>query len=175
VAAVAENGVIGEGGALPWRLKSDLRYFRAVTIGRPVVMGRKTYRSIGRPLAGRTNVVLSRKADFALPGIVVAPSIESALAVARADALRRSADSVVVIGGADLYRETIGMADRLLITRVHLRPAGDTLFPVIDGRLWKEVARREHVAALDDEAPFTFMIYERIASGLEPQVRAVGE
>src|SRR6202040_1162317 len=103
VAAVAENGVIGQGGGLPWRLKSDLRNFRAITMGKPVVMGRKTYLSIGKPLAGRTNIVVSRNRDFAAPGVIVAPGIEAALAAARGDALRRGADAIAVIGGADLY------------------------------------------------------------------------
>jgi dihydrofolate reductase len=168
VAAVADNGVIGQGGRLPWRLKSDLRYFRAVTMGKPVIMGRKTYRSIGRPLAGRSNIVLSRDPDFAMPGIIVAASIEAALAAARGDALRRGADAIAVIGGADLYLETMALADRLLVTQVHLRPTGDTLFPPIDEKLWKETARSEHPPGPDDAAGFTLLVYERIATHLEP-------
>ena len=144
IAAVADNGVIGQGGGLPWRLKSDLRNFRAITMGKPVVMGRKTYLSIGRPLTGRTNIVVSRNRDFAAPGVIVAPSIEAALAAARGDALRRSADAVAVIGGAELYAGVIGYADRLVITHVHLRPEGDTMFPAIDPGLWHEVERSEH-------------------------------
>jgi dihydrofolate reductase len=161
VAAVAENGVIGQGGGLPWRLKSDLRNFRAVTIGKPVVMGRRTYLSIGRPLPGRTNIVVSRNQDFTAPGIVVAASIEAALAAARGDALRRGADAVAVIGGADLYVHTIGCADRLVITHVHLRPDGDTVFPVIDPALWREAERSEHARGPDDAAGFTVLVYER--------------
>ena len=161
VAAVADNGVIGQGGSLPWRLKSDLRYFRAITMGKPVVMGRKTYLSIGKPLAGRTNIVVSRNRDFAAPGIMVAPSIEAALAAARGDALRRAADAIAVIGGAEIYAHVIGGADRLVITRVHLRPEGDTLFPAIDPVLWQEVERGEHTAGPDDAAGFTVLVYER--------------
>jgi dihydrofolate reductase len=166
VAAVAENGVIGQGGALPWRLKSDLRNFRAVTMGKPVVMGRKTFLSIGKPLPGRTNIVVSRNRDFAAPGVVVAASIEAALAAARGDALRRAADAVAVIGGADLYAHTIGYADRLVITHVHLRPDGDTLFPVIDPALWREAERGEHAPGPDDAAGFTVLVYERRATHL---------
>ena len=166
VAAVADNGVIGRGGGLPWRLKSDLRNFRAVTMGKPVVMGRKTFASIGKPLPGRTNIVVSRNRDFAAPGVVVAPSIEAALAAARGDALRRSADAVAVIGGADLYAVTIGNADRLVITHVHLRPAGDTKFPVIDPLLWQEVERSEHAPGPDDAAGYTVLVYERHATHL---------
>jgi dihydrofolate reductase len=161
VAAVAENGVIGQGGGLPWRLRSDLEHFRAVTLGKPVVMGRKTFLSIGRPLSGRTNIVVSRNPDLARPGIVVAPGIAEALAVARGDALRRSADAVAVIGGAALYAHTIGSADRLVITRVHLQPQGDTAFPSIDPALWQEVSRRTHDPGPGDAGAFTVLVYER--------------
>ena len=166
IAAVADNGVIGQGGGLPWRLKSDMRNFRSVTMGKPVVMGRKTYLSIGKPLAGRTNIVVSRNRDFAAPGVIVAPSIAAALAAARGDALRRSADAVAVIGGADLYAVTIGNADRLVITHVHLRPEGDTMFPFIDPALWRVVARSEHDPGPDDAAGFTVLVYERTATHL---------
>jgi dihydrofolate reductase len=171
VAAVADNGVIGQGGGLPWRLKSDLRNFRAVTLGKPVVMGRKTYLSIGKPLPGRTNIVVSRNRDFAAPGILVAPSIEVALAAAHGDALRRRADAVAVIGGAELYAHLIGCADRLVITHVHLRPDGDTLFPEIDPKLWREMERSEQAAGPDDAASFTVLAYERHATHLERDKR----
>ncbi len=161
VAAVADNGVIGLGGGLPWRLRSDLRNFRAVTMGKPVVMGRKTFVSIGKPLPGRTNIVVSRNRDFAAPGVVAAPGIEAALALARGDALRRGADAVAVIGGADLYAHTIAHADRLVITHVHLCPDGDTLFPAIDPKLWREAERSEHAAGPDDAAGFAVLVYER--------------
>jgi dihydrofolate reductase len=166
VAAVADNGVIGQGGGLPWRLKSDLRNFRAITMGKPLVMGRKTYLSIGRPLAGRTNIVVSRNRDFAVPGVVVAPSIAAALAAARGDARRRSADAIAVIGGAELYAHMIGYADRLVITRIHLRPDGDTMFPTIDPALWREVERNAHDPGPDDAAGFTVLVYERHATHL---------
>jgi dihydrofolate reductase len=166
VAAVADNGVIGRAGALPWRLKSDLRNFRAITAGKPVVMGRKTYLSIGKPLAGRTNIVVSRNRDFAAPGIIVASDIEIALAVARGDALRRAADAIAVIGGAEIYAHVIGRADRLVITRVHLRPDGDTRFPAIDPALWREVERGEQAPGPDDAAAFTVLVYERHATHL---------
>jgi dihydrofolate reductase len=166
VAAVADNGVIGQGGGLPWRLKSDLRNFRVVTMGKPVVMGRKTFASIGKPLPGRTNIVVSRNRDFAAPGVVAAPGIEAALAVARGDALRRGADAIAVIGGADLYALTIADADRLVITHVRLRPDGYTLFPPIDPMLWRETQRSEHAAGPDDAADFTVLVYERRATHL---------
>jgi dihydrofolate reductase len=164
VVAVADNGVIGQGGRLPWRLKSEMQHFRAATIGKPVVMGRKTYLSIGKPLAGRTNIVVSRDRAFTAPGIVVAPSVQAALTVAHGDALRRGAAEIAVIGGADIYAQTMAVADRLLITRVHLRPDGDTKFPSIDPSVWKEVERTEHRAGPDDEADFTIVVHERRAA-----------
>ncbi len=164
--AVADNGVIGQGGKLPWRLKSDLQHFRAATMGKPVLMGRKTYLSIGKPLPGRTNIVVSRDRDFAAPGILVAPGLSEALASARGDALRRGADAIVVIGGADIYAQTLPMADRLIVTRVHMSPPGDTRLPPIDAAIWREVERSERPAGPDDAAGFTLMVYERAASRL---------
>jgi len=164
VVAVADNDVIGQGGRLPWRLKSDMQHFRAVTMGKPVVMGRKTYLSIGRPLPGRTNIVVSRDPAFTAPEVLVAPSVETALTAARGDALRRSADAIIVIGGADIYAQTIASADRLLMTRVHLQPSGDTKFPPLDPNVWQETQRTEHRAGPDDDASFTVLVYERRAA-----------
>ena len=164
VVAVADNDVIGQGGGLPWRLKSDMQHFRAATMGKPVVMGRKTYLSIGKPLAGRTNIVVSRDRAFTAPGVLVAPSIEAALTVARGDALRRGAAEIAVIGGADIYAQTMTAADRLVVTRVHLRPGGDTNFPSVDPNVWKEGERAEHRAGPHDEADFTIVVYERCAA-----------
>ena len=162
VAAVAENGVIGQGGTMPWRLKSDMQGFRATTWGKPVVVGRTTYLSFTKkPLPGRTNIVVSRNRSFAAPGALVSSRLEAALEAARGDALRRGADAIAVVGGADIYAQTIGLADRLVITRVHLRPDGDTKFPAIDPDIWHEVERTEHRAGPDDEADFTALVYER--------------
>jgi dihydrofolate reductase len=167
VAAVGDNGVIGLGGALPWRLKSDLQHFRAVTLGKPVVMGRKTYLSLGKPLAGRTNVVVSRDPAFAAPRALAAPTLVAALTVARGDALRRGATEIAVIGGADVYAQAMPLADRLVITRVHLRPDGDTTFPVIEPDVWQELERTERQAGPDDDASFTLLVYERRAVAAE--------
>ena len=164
VVAVADNDVIGQGGRLPWRLKSEMAHFRAATMGKPVVMGRKTYLSIGKPLAGRTNIVVSRDRAFTAPGVLVAPNIEAALTVARGDALRRGAAEIAVIGGADIYAQTMTAADRLVVTRVHLRPGGDTKFPSGDSNVWKEVERVEHRAGPHDAADFTIVVYERRAA-----------
>lgn len=164
VAAVAENGVIGQDGRLPWRLRSDLKYFRRVTMNRPVIMGRKTWPSVGRPLPGRTTIVVTRQRDFALPGVLVAPGLQEALAAARGDALRRGATDIAVIGGTEIFRQTLPMADRLLLTWVHANPPGDTYFPQIDATLWREVARVPQPPGPDDDHAFTFVDYERAAS-----------
>ena len=161
LAAVAENGVIGRGNALPWRLKSDMMHFRAITMGKPVVMGRKTYLSIGKPLKGRTTIVVSRDPAFTAPGIVVAPSLDAALAVARGDALRRNADAIVVAGGADLYAQVMPQATQLAITEVHAPSEGDVRFPAIDPKVWRETARSRQTPAAEDEVSFTFVTYER--------------
>jgi dihydrofolate reductase len=162
VAAIAENGVIGRGNALPWRLKSDMAHFRALTMGKPVVMGRKTYQSIGRPLKGRTTIVVSRDRAFAAPGIVVAPSLDAALTSAHGDALRRAADAIVVAGGAEIYAQAMAQATRLAITRVHAHVDGDALFPPIDAALWHEIERIEHAAGAEDDDAFAFVNYQRV-------------
>jgi dihydrofolate reductase len=165
VAAVADNGVIGRGGALPWRLKSDMQRLRAMTWGKPVVVGRTTFLSFTKkPLPGRTNIVVSRNPSFAASGTLVTSRLDAALEAARGDALRRGVDTILVLGGADIYAQTMAIADRLLITRVHLQPDGDAKFPAIDPDLWRETERIEHSAGPDDDASFTTLAYERRAA-----------
>jgi dihydrofolate reductase len=161
LAAIAENGIIGRRNALPWRLKSDMQHFRALTMGKPVVMGRKTFLSIGKPLAGRTTIVVSRDRTFAALGVVVAPGIDVALVVARGDALRRNTDAIVIAGGADIYEQTLPQATQLAITHVHKAVDGDARFPAIDPKFWRESARDEHPAGVEDEAAFAFVTYLR--------------
>jgi dihydrofolate reductase len=161
LAAVADNGVIGRDNALPFRQSSDLKRFKALTMGKPVLMGRKTYLSIGKPLPGRTNIVVSRDLGFAPPGVLVARDLDSALAMARNDALHRGADEIVVIGGTGLFEQTMPIADRMEITHVHARPAGDTYFPPIDAAQWRAVVRSEHPAGPQDEAAFSYVTYAR--------------
>ena len=161
IAAVAENGVIGAGDGLPWRLASDLRRFKALTLGKPVIMGRRTFRSLGRPLAGRTNIVVSRSGEVAAaPGLIVVGSLEEALAEARRAALPAGGE-IAVIGGAELYRAALPIADRLEITTVHAAPPGDVLFPPVDWSRWAPVAATRHPAGERDEHPFTFTTYRR--------------
>ena len=163
VVAVAENGVIGQGGKLPWRLKSEMQHFRAVTWGKPVVVGRKTYQSFARrPLPGRTNIVVTRDRTLAVAGALVTTSVEAALDAARGDALRRGVDEIAVVGGAAIYAQTIASADRLVVTRVKLQPAGDTTFPPIDPKLWRGVEQTDHAAGPDDEAAYSIHVYERV-------------
>jgi dihydrofolate reductase len=162
VVAAAENGVIGKDGRLPWRIRSELAGFRAATLGKPIVMGRKTYDSIGKPLDRRTNIVVSRDTGFAAPGIVVAYAVASALALARGDALRRGVDEICVIGGAEIFNQTMSEADRLRITHVRLRPDGDTFLPPVDPAVWREVSRSQHEAGPGDDAGYAVADYERV-------------
>ncbi|MFL6793409.1 MAG: dihydrofolate reductase [Bradyrhizobium sp.] len=161
VVAVAENGVIGSLGAIPWRLKSDMKRFKALTLNRPVVMGRKTFVSIGRPLPGRTNIIVTRDPDFRAAGVVVTNSFADARAIAMGDALRRFATEIAVIGGAEIYAQWIDSADRLEITEVHARPDGDTRFATISAAAWEEVARVRNPAGPDDSADFSYVTYRR--------------
>ncbi len=162
LAAVAENGVIGRDNALPWRLKSDMQHFRAATMGKPVVMGRKTFQSIGKPLSGRTTIVVSRDPLFVAPGILVAPNLAAALETARGDALRRNCGAIVIAGGGDIYMQAMPLATALSITEVHKRVDGDARFPAIDPQLWRETARSAHLAAANDEVAFDLVTYRRI-------------
>jgi dihydrofolate reductase len=161
LAAVADNGVIGRGNALPFRQSSDLNRFKSITMGKPVLMGRKTYLSIGKPLPGRTNIVVSRDPDFAPEGVVVARSIDAALHAARDDAQRRDVDEIVVIGGTDIFLQTMPLADRMEITHVHARPEGDTYFPPIDATQWHVNSRTDQPAGPRDEAAFSYVTYTR--------------
>jgi dihydrofolate reductase len=159
IAAVAENGVIGAGGAIPWRLKSDMQRLKAMTLNKPVVMGRKTFVSLRRPLPGRTNIVVTRDANYRAAGAAVTTSFDHAYAIANGDALRRFATEIAVIGGAEIYAQWMGFADRLELTEVHARPDGDTYFPAIDKGCWQEVARVRHPSGLDESADFSYVTY----------------
>ena len=161
---MAENGVIGRDNRLPWRLKSDMQHFRRVTMGKPVIMGRKTFQSLMQPLKGRTTIVVTRDRAFTAPGAVVAFGLTEALAAARGDALRRHADAIMVAGGADIYEQTMPFADRLLVTLIHDRCEGDAAFPAIDRSRWHEVERAEHKAGPEDAADFAFVRFERTPS-----------
>lgn len=161
VAAVARNGVIGNGNRLPWRLTSDLKHFRTITWGKPLLMGRLTYAAIGRPLPGRETIVLTRAADFHAEGIRVAHDLNSAIALATRWGLAMGASEIIVAGGGELYAQLIGRAARLAITEVDLAPVGDAYFPKIDPAVWREVGRIAHPSGPGDEAAFAFVDYAR--------------
>jgi dihydrofolate reductase len=161
VAAVARNGVIGKDNRLLWRIKADLRHFRELTLGKPVIMGRKTFQSIGKPLPGRDNIVVTRDAAFAAEGITTVAGLDQALAAARRLAGERGVAEIMVAGGGDIYAQTIGMADRLHITEVALDIDGDALFPAIDRKVWREKRRIAHPKGPDDDAAYAFVDYAR--------------
>ena len=161
VVAVAENGVIGHRGGMPWRLPTDLAHFRAVTLGKPVVMGRKTFGAIGRPLPGRDNIVVTRDPTLSIANAHVAHSVEEALALGAELAQARGGDEIAVIGGAEIFAATLGRADRIHLTRVHARPEGDTFFPALDPAEWRETRRETVRAGARDSADMTFSVLER--------------
>lgn len=162
IVAVAENGVIGASGAIPWRLKSDMQRLKAMTMGKPIVMGRKTFESFPRgPLPGRTNIVVTRDAAWRAAGAVVTTSVADARAIATGDALRRFATEIAVIGGAEIYAQWMDSAYRLEITEVHARPDGDTRFPPVDPTAWEEVARVRNPAGSHDSADFSYVTFRR--------------
>jgi dihydrofolate reductase len=161
IAAVAKNGVIGRDNAIPWRLPSDLKRFKNITMGKPVVMGRKTFESIGKPLPGRTNIVVSRDPAFRPSGALVDLTLSSAIERARRQAARDGTDEVFIIGGGKIYEEAMPLADRLCITEVDAAPDGDAHFPKIDPGLWREVERGNVAREAGDSAASVFVVYDR--------------
>lgn len=161
VVVVAENGVIGVDGGLPWRLSTDLKRFKAITLGKPVIMGRRTYDSIGKALPQRTNIVITGNPDFRAADVLVAGSLREALRMGREVAVRDGVGEICVIGGGQVYAEAMAIADRLHLTRVYLAPEGDTFFPRIDPDEWHEVQRRDIPASDRDDAPTTYLVYDR--------------
>jgi dihydrofolate reductase len=168
IVAVAENGVIGSGGASPWRLRTDQQRFKTMTMGKPVVMGRKTFESLRRPLSGRTNIVVTRDANYRAAGAVVTTSFAGARAIALGDALRRLATEIAVIGGAEIYAQWMELADRLEVTEVHAKPEGDTHLPPIDFKEWQEAARASHSKTDGDTADFSYVTYRRRSQSPPP-------
>jgi dihydrofolate reductase len=158
IVALADNGVIGRANQLPWRIPADLKHFKEVTLGRAVIMGRKTYESIGKPLPGRRNIVVSRKAEEQ-PGVVVCRSLEEAFEHCR----KTEGDDaeVFVIGGSEIYRQAMPFADRLYLTRVHAQVEGDAFFPQFNESEYRELSREKHSGASAGDAFFTFLTLER--------------
>jgi dihydrofolate reductase len=160
VAAVASNGIIGANGQLPWRLPEDLKHFKRITMGHPIVMGRKTWESLKGPLPGRDNIVVTRTPGYQAAGASVASSLEAALALCFGESL------VFVIGGAGLFAESLPIAAGLVMTEIHRDFEGDTLFPPYDRSRWKESQREQHVAT--DGTKFDFVLYEPLSASASP-------
>ena len=161
VVAVADNGVIGRDNRLIWRLKTDLKRFRDLTVGKPMIIGRKTHESIGRPLPGRETIVLTRDGRFAAGGVHVAHGWDEALAAAERLADAMGAAEIAVGGGAEIYRLALPAARSIHLTQVHVEPEGETVFPAFDRAAFREVRREAHPRGPDDEHPFTFVDLER--------------
>jgi len=161
--AMSRNRTIGRNNALPWHLSEDLKYFKRVTMGKPVIMGRKTWESIGRPLPGRTNIVITRDSKFTAPGIKVVHSLDAAKALAESIALIDGADEAIVMGGAQIYELALPMADRLYLTQVHAEVEGDAHFPLFDLTQWEELGREDFQAAGPNPYDYSFVVLERPA------------
>lgn len=156
VVAMSENRVIGRDNDLPWRLPADLAHFKRLTLGKPIIMGRKTYESIGRPLPGRQNIVLTRDKSFQAPGCDICLGLDEAMAVAG------NVDEVMIIGGAALYETLLARADRIYLTEVHADIEGDTWFPELDSADWKEVSRELHAADERNNLDYSFVTLDRV-------------
>lgn len=164
VVAVAENGAIGKDNQLLWRLPDDLKYFKSITMGKPIVMGRKTFESIGKPLPGRENIVISRQSALDIPGCTVVNSIEAAVAhvgAQHAAHLQHEPAEIMIIGGADIYRQALPITQQIYLTRVHATFDGDVFFPELAADQWRETHREEHAADERHAYPFTFITLER--------------
>ncbi|PST19182.1 diacylglycerol kinase [Rhizobium sp. JAB6] len=161
VVAVSRNGIIGREGDMPWRLSSDLKRFKEMTLGKPVIMGRKTFQSIGKPLPGRPNIIITRDTDFTGERITVAHSLDEAIVVASHLASESNVDEICIIGGGEIYRQAIGLADRLLVTHVGADVEGDTSFPDIDPGIWQADSELVIPAGEKDTYPTRFVRYVR--------------
>lgn len=162
VVAVSLNGVIGANGDMPWSLPSDLKRFKQITMGKPIVMGRKTFDSIGRPLPGRANIVISRSATYQADGVHVVSSIDEALELGIRLAKDTGAEEVCVIGGGQIYLQTLDRTRRIYMTRVMAEMAGDTVYPELPSDEWEEVAREHHQEGPKDTANFDIVTLERV-------------
>lgn len=159
--AMAQNRVIGRNNNLPWYLPEDLKYFKRITLGKPVIMGRKTFESIGKPLPGRTNIVVTRNPDFAVEGVKTVHSLEAARDLCESIGEIDGTDEAMVIGGAEIYGQAMPLADRLYLTEVHAEVEGDAWFPEFDRRDWQEVAREDFEAAGPNPYNYSFIVLEK--------------
>lgn len=159
--AKASNNVIGRDNKLPWYLPNDLKYFKQVTFGKPVIMGRKTWESLKGPLPGRTNIVITRQADYAAEGAKVVATLEEAVTMAENVAFIEGQEETVIMGGAEIYQLALPKADRLYLTEVHAEVEGDTFFPEYDTSQWKEIGREDFAAEGPNPYDYSFVVYER--------------
>jgi len=163
IVAVAENGVIGRDGDLPWRMSSDLKTFRRITMGKPVIMGRKTFETLKKPLDGRTNIIVTRSRNFKAEGVVVTKSVGEALEAAEQALPRDSKDrEVMVMGGAEIYAQTLPKADRIYFTEIHAKPDGDTIFPPLGEGRWREVSAEPILPGPRDDHGATLRVLDRV-------------
>jgi len=161
IVAMAENRVIGRNNKLPWYLPNDLKYFKSVTMGKPIIMGRKTFESIGKPLPGRLNLVITRNAEWQHEGVTVVHSYEDAFAKAEATALIDGVDEVMIIGGDQIYQTSLELVDRIYLTKVHAEVEGDAWFADVDWAQWQEIGREDHKAEGSTPFDYSFIVYER--------------
>ena len=159
--AMAQNRIIGRNNNLPWHLPEDLKYFKRITLGKPVIMGRKTFGSIGKPLPGRTNIVVTRNADFSAEGVKTVNSLSAAKALCESIGEIDGISEAMVIGGAEIYTQAMPVADRLYLTEVHANVDGDTFFPEFDRSLWKEVAREDFDASGPNPYAYSFIVLDK--------------
>ena len=161
IAALAENRVVGIDNRLPWHLPEDLKYFKRITTGKAIIMGRKTYESIGRPLPNRTNIVISRNSDFRAEGVKVVASLDAAINLATDVNASNGVQEVMIIGGASIYEAALPEAERLYITHVHAEVEGDAYFPAVNFKLWSEVTREDHEASDNNPYGYSFVVYDK--------------
>ena len=160
IAAVAANDAIGIDNKMPWYLPGDLRYFKAVTMGKPIIMGRKTFESLGRPLPGRVNIVMTRDASWQQEGVRVVASLEAALALAESEAMINGVTELMIIGGEQIYRQALPKAGRLYLTRVDQSFEGDAFFPALEASEWQETTREDHET--DNGMKYSYLVMDRI-------------
>ena len=162
VVATAQNRAIGLNGKMPWHIPEDLKYFKAVTTGHPIIMGRKTFQSIGRPLPGRTNIVITRDQDYQAEGITVTHSLEQAIEVAKTVAQKNGVREVMVIGGAEIYALALPFTNKIHRTEIHAETDGDAFFPELIASEWQEISRKPGEVTASDGTTYSFVVFERV-------------
>ncbi|MGV8834277.1 MAG: dihydrofolate reductase [Devosia sp.] len=161
IVGVAANGVIGNDQTIPWRIPSDMQFFKATTLGKPIIMGRKQYETVGKPLPGRTNIVVTRQQGYQPDGVIVVSSLDNALETARGIAERDGVDEIMIIGGGDIYAQMMDRADRLYISHIALTPEGDVRFPEIDPAVWTVIEQPDVTANPKDSGSYHINVYQR--------------